>query len=265
MFFERSRGELSTLKAHLEALYERYHHSIYRDRDPVAVVWAYQDAADQEVAGLWAALFAWGRREVALQKVRLLLQAAGPHPGAFLREGQPLQVSFRHRTWNSADIAALWEALAHLQRRYGRLEAFFYPYRHRWEEGIAAFQEAILSRAPALRRHIGYLRAGSASKRLQLWLRWMVRRDAIDPGPWEGFSPAVLFLPVDIHVARWAWTWGLLARPAATWSQVRALTDFFRTLCPEDPLRYDFALVTAGAIAHSGESSFSTSFSHFSG
>lgn len=247
-FSEGAPSELSTLKAHLEALHERYHRLAYRDRDPVSVVWEYSDPADEEVVGLWAALFAWGRREVAMQKVRLLLQAVGPHPAAALREGYPLQVSFRHRTWSPTDIAALWQALMRLYRRYGRLEAFFYPYRQRWEEGIAAFQEAILSSAPSLRRHIGYIRAGSASKRLQLWLRWMVRRDVIDPGPWEGFSPAVLFMPVDVHVARWAAQWGLLPHRPPTWKAVLALTSLFRQLSPTDPLRYDFALVTAQTL-----------------
>jgi len=156
--------------------------------------------------------------------------------------------SLRHRTWSPADITALWSVLRDLYRRYGRLEAFFYPYRQRWEEGIAAFQEAILRQAPTLRRHIGYIRAGSASKRLQLWLRWMVRRDAVDPGPWEGFDPAVLFVPVDVHVARWAAQWGLLPHRTPTWKQVLALTALFRQLSPTDPLRYDFALVTAQAL-----------------
>ncbi|RMF46996.1 MAG: TIGR02757 family protein [Bacteroidetes bacterium] len=245
---KRSFPGLAALKTQLEALYERYNRAEFREKDPVSVVWAYAEPADQEVAGLWAALFAWGRREVAIQKARLLLESVGPHPAAALREGQPLAVSLRHRTWSPTDIAALWSTLGNLYRRYGRLEAFFYPYRQRWEEGIAAFQEAILSQAPSLRRHIGYIRAGSASKRLQLWLRWMVRRDAVDPGPWEGFNPAVLFVPVDVHIARWATEWGLLPHRPPTWKQVLTLTAFFRQLSPTDPLRYDFALVTAQAL-----------------
>ncbi|MEN2992575.1 MAG: TIGR02757 family protein [Bacteroidia bacterium] len=237
---------LSQLRAELEALYTQYHHPTYRAEDPVEVVWSYAGPENQELVGLWAALFAWGLRRITIQKVRTLLAPLGAEPVYALRQGATL-ACLRHRTWSPEDIQALWQVLRNFYRRHGTLANFFWRYRWDWAEGIKAFQEAILGEAPKLRRHIGYVAAGSPSKRLQLWLRWMVRRDAIDPGPWEGFSPQRLFLPVDTHLARWAAARGLCAARTPTWSTVVALTEVFRRLAPEDPLRYDFALVTAAA------------------
>jgi uncharacterized protein (TIGR02757 family) len=145
-------------------------------------------------------------------------------------------------------MQALWQALGEMYAQYSSLEAFFFRYRTAWQEGICAFQECLLAAAPQLRRHIGYIPAGSASKRLQLWLRWMVRRDEIDPGPWRGFSPVVLFVPIDVHVAQWAYERGLLRRPYPSWQAVQHLTEVFLALSPDDPLRYDFALVTASSL-----------------
>ncbi|MCS7162652.1 MAG: DUF2400 domain-containing protein [Bacteroidia bacterium] len=237
---------LSQLRAELEALYAQYHHPAYRAEDPVEVVWEYTGPENQELVGLWAALFAWGLRRIAIQKVRALLAPLGAEPSYALRQGA-VPASLRHRTWSPEDIQALWQVIRNLYRRYGTLANFFWRYRRNWAEGIKAFQEAILGESPRLRRHIGYIGAGSPSKRLQLWLRWMVRRDVIDPGPWEGFSPQRLFLPVDTHMVRWAAARGLCAARPPTWSTVVALTEVFRQLASADPLRYDFALVTAAA------------------
>lgn len=234
----------SKLKQELETYYQRYHRLEYRRGDPVEVVWEYSKLEDQEVAGLWAALFAWGRRSVALSKVKKLLEVVSPSPFWALFEGYCLEVEWRHRTWSPQDIKMLWERLITLYRREGSLANFFWKRRSDWESAIAEFQSLI--GAPPLHRHIGHLRQGSASKRILLWLRWMVRRDEIDPGPWEGFSSRVLFVPIDVHVNEWALARNLLSRRIPSWKSVIQLTDFFRQLCPEDPLRYDFALVTAG-------------------
>lgn len=201
--------------------------------------------------GVWAALFAWGRRSVAIRKANELLSHLFPSPVEALRAGSPLGVGWAHRTWSPADMASLWEALRLIYRREGNLAGFFWRRRRDWMGAIVAFQEAILSQAPQLARHIGYIPRGSASKRIQLWLRWMVRRDCIDPGPWEGFSPAALYLPVDTHVLHWARRHQLCSQQAPSWKVTLQLTETFRQLSPGDPLRYDFALVTAAALSHS--------------
>lgn len=236
---------LSALKREVEALYQRYHHPRYRELDPVSVVWEYEGLEDQEIAGLWAALFAWGRRDIAIWKARALLREFAPSPAAALRVGVPFHLSWRHRTWSPSDMALLWERLSSLYKREGNLASFFWKRRGDWEGAIAEFQEVV--GAPPLHRHIGSLRRGSASKRLLLWLRWMIRRDCIDPGPWEGFSPQLLFMPLDIHVSRWAVQRGLLSSLTPNWKLVRQLTEVFRQIAPEDPLRYDFAIVTAAS------------------
>lgn len=236
---------VSKLRRDLETLYERYHRIEYRAYDPVEVVWGYQAPEDQEIAGLWAALFAWGRREVALRKVRTLLDGLGDSPAYALRTGIPLSVSWSHRTWSPMDMQTLWERLHQIYHKEGSLRDFFWKRRRDWEGAIADFQEVM--GAPPLHRHIGNLRRGSASKRLLLWLRWMIRRDRIDPGPWEGFSPRLLYMPIDVHVGLWARQHGLLTASTPTWRHVRQLTAIFRQIQPSDPLRYDFAIVTAGS------------------
>ncbi len=238
-------------KATLETLYRLYHRPEYRLLDPVEVVWRYANPDDQAIAGLWAALFAWGRRQTAIQKTQQLLALMGPSPADALRENRPLFVVLRHRTWNPETIVALWQALQVIYQRYGGLQAFFRTYHDRLWEGVAAFQQVLIREAPILRRHLGDLKRGSASKRLWLWLRWMVRCDTIDPGPWAAyFSPQALYIPLDTHVLRWTRTLGLIAYQTPSWQAAQALTAIFRETAPEDPLRYDFAIVTAGALGH---------------
>ncbi len=242
-------SSLRPYKPLLEALHTRYHQLLYRSLDPVEVVWGYTQPEDQAIAGLWAALFAWGRRSVAIQKTHALLQLLAPSPYAYLRRGRPLLVSLRHRTWKPETITRLWEKLQGLYSRYGSLEGFFQPYREGLWEGVAAFQAEITKGAPELRRHLGDLRAGSASKRLWLWLRWMIRKDAIDPGPWaSAFTPAHLYIPLDVHLLGWARQTGILKDSVPSWRAVVQLTEAFREIAPEDPLRYDFALLTASAL-----------------
>lgn len=218
---------LYQLRATLEALYASYHRVEYRLYDPVLLPWRYDTLEDQELAGLWAALFAWGQRAVAIRKAEQLLESLSPSPFQALRSGVPLAVSWAHRTWCPADMRALWQALRQLYAREGNLAGFFWRRREDWLGAVIAFQEALLAQAPRLLRHIGYIPRGSAAKRLQLWLRWMVRRDVIDPGPWEGFSSAVLFLPVDTHVLRWARQNQLCPYKTPSWKAVEELTAFF--------------------------------------
>lgn len=239
---------LAELSAHLESLYQRYHLRVYRGLDPVEVVWGYSEPLDQEIAGLWAALFAWGRRDVAIRKVRTLLELAGCAPSEFVRQGLLWEHPFVHRTWKADDVQAFWRFLTRIYAEWGSLKAFFLRYSS-LVEGVAAFQSAAIAFYEPMRYHVGDLRRGSASKRLFLWLRWMIRRDEIDPGPWAGaFLPAQLYVPLDVHVLRWARGWGLSLREPPSWQGVQVLTAYFRALRPADPLRYDFALVTASAL-----------------
>ncbi len=240
---------LSALKSTLETLYDRYHRPLYRSMDPVEIVWEYANEQDQAIAGLWAALFAWGRRSVSIQKTRLLLKALSPSPYAYLRSEKPLLVSLRHRTWTPETIALLWDKLREFHGRYGSLQAFFRSYRENLWEGVAAFQAEMTKEAPTLRRYTGDLRKGSASKKLWLWLRWMIRKDSIDPGPWaRTFSPAQLYVPLDVHLLSWARHHNLLTHPNASWKAVMDLTQAFREISPHDPLRYDFAILTASSL-----------------
>ncbi len=244
-----SQASLDALKLILEGLYARYHHLHYRGLDPVEVVWSYAEKEDQVIAGLWAALFAWGRRSVVIQKVRLLLTAVSPSPYAYLQSGRALLVPLRHRTWNPETIALLWEKLREVYGQYGSLMGFFKPYRECLWEGVAAFQTRITRDAPSLRRYVGDLRRGSASKRLWLWLRWMIRKDPIDPGPWsDTFSPAELYVPLDVHLLAWARRFHLLTTSTANWKATQTLTQIFREITPDDPLRYDFAILTASSL-----------------
>ncbi|MCS7082596.1 MAG: TIGR02757 family protein [Bacteroidetes bacterium] len=246
------------IKAYLELLVERYNRPEFIGSDPVACVHAFDDPRDQEIIGLFAALFAWGRRDVVLRKLFELCERLNLAPRWYAltferHEGESLR-GFVHRTWSEHDLCAFWRGLGRILRRYGSLEAAFYA----GYEPQAPTVEGALERFIGLleqevgrnaRRHLRRPSEGSSCKRLNLYLRWMVRRDRIvDLGIWAEVNPAQLIIPLDVHVGRVARALGLLRRKSTDWRAARELTERLRVFDPEDPVRYDFALFGLGVF-----------------
>jgi uncharacterized protein (TIGR02757 family) len=247
----------SNLKAYLDALVARYERPAFIADDPIALPHAFEAPEDREVIGLFAALLAWGRRPVVLQKLAELVERMDYRPALFVRGFRPGRDAarldgFRHRTFQPRDAVGLVRALQAALDAYGSLGRLFAahlpPQSEHVGPAIEGFAGALLTLASEAPRakHLARPSTGSACKRLAMYARWMVRPGPVDLGLWP-VSPALLVLPLDVHTARQARRLGLLTRSQDDWRAVLELTAHCRALCPEDPARYDFALFGLGA------------------
>lgn len=248
------------LKLYLDGLVRHFEQPAFIANDPVAVPHGFSDPRDQEVIGLYAALLAWGRRSTVLAKMADLCERMDYRPYAFVRDfddarGARRLANFRHRTFQPIDALWLTKNLSVLLERHKSIETLFCS---GLPDGspdvgpaIQAFSEAVLSASPRtparLRKHLARPLAGSACKRLCMYLRWMVRPLPVDLQIWPRIRKEQLVLPLDVHSGRQARALGLLARRSNDWKAALALTATCKKLCPADPARYDYALFSLGA------------------
>lgn len=231
--------------------------------DPLQLVLRYSDPLDQEVAGLIAAAFAYGRADIIVANIGALLGAMTPSPYAFVAafdsaEAKKRFSGFVHRFHKAPELLLFLGRIAEVVRRHGALGALFRAcYDPRDDDvgpALARFSAAIIGdKASAVAaKKLGYLVSspedGSACKRMNLYLRWMVRRTAPDLGLWTFVDPAKLVMPVDTHIHRIATFLGLNDRKSADWKTARAITSSLAQFDPEDPVRYDFALCRLGIL-----------------
>lgn len=231
--------------------------------DPLSIPHRYTERVDVEVGGLLAATLAWGNRVSILKSLNSLMARMDNAPGDFVRnhEASDLAVfdGFVHRTFQAEDMKGFARALQTMLRAHGSLEAFFVDAwnrsddRSQMKEALALFHRAFVASdgvADRTRKHVANPMKGSAAKRLNLFLRWMVRPSTrgVDLGLWHGIPPRVLSVPLDVHTAAVGRKLGLLQRKANDWRAVEELTQSLRAIDPEDPVRLDFALFGLGAI-----------------
>ena len=239
----------------LEALYCLYNKREYVSPDPLQFLYEYRDPKDQEIAGLVAASLAYGRVQQILKGVGKCLKILGKSPRDTLLGASKSTLSlmfqgFRYRFTRSWAITGLLLNARRLIGTYGSIGMALYKRTHSLG---GSFLDGVSWLAEELSRDVesGFLlpdpAKGSACKRLFLYLRWMIRLDAVDPGCWrEFFSPSVLLVPVDIHLFRIARALGLTQRRRADLKSAMEITERFRSLAPEDPARYDFVLTRFG-------------------
>lgn len=234
--------------------------------DPVEFPHRYRDPRDVEVVGLLSAALAYGRVELFKPKTAGLLDRLGPHPAATLQALDVPAVAelvdgFVYRFNVSADLAVLLMGMGAMLRRHGSLEAAFLEALDRggsWRQAIQGFVLALRRSAPEahLVRALGPTRGvehllpaadSGAMKRLNLYLRWMIRgADGVDLGVWGRLSPSQLVMPVDTHVARLSRWLGLTDRRTVGWAMAEEITASLRLLDAADPVKYDFALCHVG-------------------
>lgn len=221
--------------------------------DPLQLVLRYSDPRDQEVAGLLAAAFAYGRAETIVANMGAVLAKMRPGPYAYLRsfdrqEAMRRFAGFSHRFHKTNDLVAFLGCIARALETHGSLGALF----EQCYDPADADIGPSLSRFTAALGADSYLTSsptgGSACKRMNLWLRWMVRRTPPDLGLWTFVDPARLVMPLDTHVHRIATFLGLSDRKSGDWKTARALTDALARFDPADPVRYDFALCRLGIL-----------------
>jgi uncharacterized protein (TIGR02757 family) len=250
-----------SLKEFLNRKVTEYNQPSFIKDDPVCIPHQFTQLQDIEIAGFFAAVFAWGNRTIIIKKSRELMEAMDNAPYQFVvqHEDKDLEklLQFKHRTFNTTDLLYFIEFLRYHYAQHNSLEAAFTKglaaTDDTIETGLAAFHHYFFSmeHVPArTRKHIATPERKSTCKRLNMFLRWMVRRDdnGVDFGIWKNISPAQLVCPIDVHVARVAKRFNLLPRKQIDWQAALELTACLRKLDAEDPVKYDFALFGLGVV-----------------
>ncbi len=250
----------------LQSIYAQYHTPGYLSSDPLLCVRRYRRPEDLEIAGLIASSLAYGRVEQIIRSVDRVFAACGDDIRAFTLQtdfaGKVAALSgVKHRFNTHRDIALLFEAAARILRRFGTLEACFRPERSRRNRGplardllhgfVTRLKESVAEATDAASPGFGYLLpsplAGSACKRLNMYLRWMIRSDdGIDLGVWKKCDASILVMPVDAHIARVAKQLDLTGRASADWVMAEQITARLKKIEPLDPVKYDFSLCRYG-------------------
>ena len=241
-------------KAFLEKTYRQMNRPEYIHPDPLEFVWRYKSAADREAAGLIAACLAYGNVNQILKSVEKVLAAMGKSPAAWLdRTPEPAirtaLAGFKHRFTTGAEMAVFLCNIKRARAAHGSLQKLFLagyrPEEPTVELALYRFIDAFNAKAcaPTLTPCTALK---SSFKRVNLFLRWMVRRDAVDPGVWKGVSPAKLLVPLDTHMRQVSMGMGITRRKDTSMKTAAEITAYFGRLCPEDPVKYDFALTRAG-------------------
>ncbi|HEX7709251.1 MAG TPA: TIGR02757 family protein [Thermoanaerobaculia bacterium] len=227
--------------------------------DPLQLVLRYDEPLDQEVAGLIAAAFAYGRADIVVANIGAVLERMTPSPYHYLltfdrSEAARRFAGFAHRFHKTPDLIALLGCIARVLREHGSLGALFERCHDPRDLDIGPtltrFSAKVLgrSRSASLRYLLTSPADGSACKRMNLYLRWMVRRTPPDLGLWTFVDPSKLVMPLDTHIHRIAAFLGLNDRKSADWKSARAITDRLASFDPADPVRYDFALCRLGIL-----------------
>lgn len=243
---------------------EEYNRPSFIEADPVCIPHLFTKKQDIEIAGFFAAIFAWGIRTTIINKSKELLQLMemAPHDFIINHTEQDIKklLQFKHRTFNTTDLLYFIAFLQHHYRRYNSLEDAFVKHKptdvvfdEAVEPMLIGFHNYFFSMddMPArTRKHIATPAKNSTCKRLNMYLRWMVRNDkkGVDFGIWKKIKPAQLVCPVDVHVARVAKRFNLLTRKQVDWQAAVELTHYLRKLDATDPVKYDFALFGLGVL-----------------
>ena len=250
------KASKSLIKPQLDHIYAFYNSRKWVHPDPLEYLYGYPDLKDREVAGLIASCLAYGRVAQILKSVSSVLEKMGSSPYDFLRSTTirslgTLFREFKHRFTTGEELIELLAGMKHVMEQHGSLYSCF----------LSCFNGNDETVLPALASLVKELRAisqgssnsllplpekGSACKRLHLFLRWMVRKDRVDPGGWDKVSPAKLIVPLDTHMHSLSLRLRLTSRRHGGARTAMEITRAFREISPKDPVRYDFALTRLG-------------------
>jgi uncharacterized protein (TIGR02757 family) len=252
------KSDLKALREFLEEKVVQYNNPSFIESDPIQIPHMYSHKEDIEIAAFLTAVISWGNRISILKNARRLMHLMGDSPYDYVMHHRDKHVEkmegFVHRTFNSTDLITFIKALKHLYTHCNGLEGIFLQ--HQTNDSL---QPAIhqlkkefftLDHLIRTRKHLPDPLKGSAAKRINMFLRWMVRKDVsgVDFGIWKNISPAILSCPLDIHTGNVARKLGLLTRISNDSRAVQELDAQLRQLDPLDPVKYDFALFGIGAF-----------------
>ncbi len=258
------KSAILELKEFLDSKVTQFNTPEFIPLDPVSIPHQFTKKQDIEIAGFFAATLAWGQRITIINKCNELLAMMDHAPYDFLlnhsvHELKPFE-NFKHRTFNASDTLYFIEFLSTYYRANQSLEDAFLPPvnsipESAIEQGLINFHHVFFGLPdfpPRTRKHVSTPARKSACKRLNMYLRWMVRQDdcGVDFGIWKKISPSHLICPCDLHVERVARKLKLIRRKQMNWETAVELTANLRVLDPHDPVKYDFALFGLGILDH---------------
>jgi uncharacterized protein (TIGR02757 family) len=243
----------------LESKYQQFHSVGFIDSDPVSIPHRYSRKEDIEIAGFLAATIAWGQRKTIITNSLRLMNFMDNCPYEFITKAPESDFSrvenFVHRTFNSTDCIYFIHSLRNIYARHNGLQNVFekgYSINNSIKSAIVNFRKVFFE-LPFLQRttkHVANPEANSSAKRLNMFLRWMVRSDGnkVDFGLWNGIPTSALFMPLDVHTGNVSRKLGLLSRKQDDWKAVEELTITLRKFDSNDPVKYDYALFGMGVF-----------------
>jgi uncharacterized protein (TIGR02757 family) len=245
------------LKEFLDEKYDLYNRPEFIESDPVQIPHLFSLQQDVEIAGFLTATIAWGQRKSIIANARKLMGLMGNSPYDFVMEADTLQMeklrSFVHRTFQGEDCHFFIQSLRHIYRECGGMEKVFasaYLANPDIANSICHFRDVFFETGclPRTFKHVPDISKGASAKRLNMFLRWMVRNDnrGVDFGLWRHIPASALYLPLDLHTGNVTRKLGLLTRKQSDWQAVIEVTSRLRELDPDDPIKYDFALFGLG-------------------
>jgi len=250
------------LKDLLDKNVDRFNRRAFIEDDPIQIPHLFTKKQDVEIMGFFASILAWGRRKTIIDKCRELANRfdRAPHDFVLNHGDTDLKnlLGFSHRTFNDTDLLYFIAFLQFHYRQSDTLEDAFLICREaekafsmeRALDGFKAYFFSLPDHPARTRKHVSSPVQKSACKRLNMFLRWMVRRDdrGVDFGIWRRIRPADLICPCDVHVDRVARRFGLIRTAGSSWKTAIELTDNLKRFDPDDPVKYDFALFGMGAF-----------------
>lgn len=248
------------IKAFLDAKVNLFNRPSFIENDPICIPHLFLKQQDIEVMGFFAAILAWGQRKTIINKCKELIERFDGAPAQFIREHQEQDLKqllgFKHRTFNDTDLLYFVAFLRFHYHSFSSLEdAFLIGQQHTqvfsMEQALNDFKAYFFSlhdHPIRTKKHISSPAQKSSCKRLNMFLRWMVRKDdhGVDFGIWNRISPSALICPCDVHVDRVARRFGLIASDKINWKTAVELTENLKAFDPMDPVKYDFALFGIG-------------------
>lgn len=249
------------LKEHLEAAYARFNCPAFIPDDPISIPHQFETLADREIIGFWTAILSWGNRQTIINKARELCAYMDYSPLDFVLNHQDSDLKricqFKHRTFNATDTLYFIHFFKQHYTHFDSLEdGFLWGYKPELnyiEGALSHFHDYFCSLdafPERTRKHIASPSRNSACKRINMFLRWMVRQDSegVDFGVWQRISPEHLICPCDVHVERVGRQLGLIQTKSRGWKMAQELTENLKKLDAHDPVRYDFALFGLGVL-----------------
>lgn len=242
----------------LEFHYQKYNNSRFIENDPISIPHQFSSLRDIEISGFFAATLAWGQRKTIINKCGELMNFMDNAPYDFVLNHNPSNLKslqgFKHRTFNSTDLLYFIHFLKKYYTVHDSLEEIFIPEEHdskNVKSGIDSFYQLFIDDEyfpDRTKKHVASPSKKSACKRLNMYLRWMVRIDdkKVDFGLWKRIKPHQLICPCDVHVEKVARKLKLVSRKQVDWQMAEELTNCLRKFDPDDPVKYDFALFGMG-------------------